>query len=141
MTEFEIFQLSNQIFINNAIYTVAVILMTALAFYLIRRSQELNFPVYGKVVLTLFCSFPIFFGLQVASYLITQQKNTSFQLSELKEAGVQISTLAEAYIVNWGQTVVDGPAAFGPDVPSMIMYATIATMFLVGIWGKMPEHN
>ena len=69
------------------------------------------------------------------------EKNTSFQLSELKEAGVQISTLAEAYIVNWGQTVVDGPAAFGPDVPSMIMYATIATMFLVGIWGKIPEHN
>ena len=75
MTEFEIFQLSNQIYINNAIYTIAVILMTALSFYLIRRSRELNFPVYGKAILTLFCTFPIFFGLEVASYFSLNQKN------------------------------------------------------------------
>lgn len=74
MTEFEIFQLSNQIYINNAIYTIAVILMTALSFYLIRRSRELNFPVYGKAILTLFCTFPIFFGLEVASYFSLNQK-------------------------------------------------------------------
>jgi hypothetical protein len=141
MTEFEIFHLSNQIFINNAIYTVAVILMTALSFYLIRRSRELNSPLYGKVILTLFCSFPIFFGLQVASYLSTQQKNVSFQLSELKEAGVQISTIAEQYIVTWGQTAADGPASFGPDVPSIVMYGTISVLFLAGIWAKMPEQN
>ena len=87
MNEFEIFQLSNQIYINNAIYTIAVILMTTLAFYLIRRSNELNFPTYGKAILTLFCSFPIFFGLQVGTYFSMNQKNTSFQLSELKEMG------------------------------------------------------
>ena len=131
MTEFEIFQLSNQIYINNAIYTIAVILMTALSFYLIRRSRELNFPVYGKAILTLFCTFPIFFGLEVASYFSLNQKNTSFQLSELKEMGTPISTVAESYITNVGYTFADGPASLAPDLPYLIMYATISIMFIV----------
>ncbi len=141
MTEFEIFQLSNQIYINNAIYTIAVILMTALSFYLIRRSRELNFPVYGKAILTLFCTFPIFFGLEVASYFSLNQKNTSFQLSELKEMGTPISTVAESYITNVGYTFADGPASLAPDLPYLIMYATISIMFIVGIWGKLPDGN
>ncbi|MDG1264589.1 MAG: hypothetical protein P8N57_08345 [Flavobacteriaceae bacterium] len=141
MTEFEIFQLSNQIYINNAIYTIAVILMTALSFYLIRRSRELNFPVYGKAILTLFCTFPIFFGLEVASYFSLNQKNTSFQLSELKEMGTPISTVAESYITNVGYTFADGPASLAPDLPYLVMYATISIMFIVGIWGKLPDNN
>ena len=141
MTEFEIFQLSNQIYINNAIYTIAVILMTALSFYLIRRSRELNFPVYGKAILTLFCTFPIFFGLEVASYFSLNQKNTSFQLSELKEMGTPISTVAESYITNVGYTFADGPASLAPDLPYLVMYATISLMFIVGIWGKLPDNN
>jgi len=141
MTEFEIFQLSNQIYINNAIYTIAVILMTALSFYLIRRSRELNFPVYGKAILTLFSTFPIFFGLEVASYFSLNQKNTSFQLSELKEMGTPISTVAESYITNVGYTFADGPASLAPDLPYLIMYATISIMFIVGIWGKLPDGN
>ena len=141
MTEFEIFQLSNQIYINNAIYTIAVILMTALSLYLIRRSRELNFPVYGKAILTLFCTFPIFFGLEVASYFSLNQKNTSFQLSELKEMGTPISTVAESYITNVGYTFADGPASLAPDLPYLIMYATISIMFIVGIWGKLPDGN
>ena len=138
MNEFEIFQLSNQIYINNAIYTIAVILMTTLAFYLIRRSNELNFPTSGKAILTLFCSFPIFFGLQVGAYFSMNQKNTSFQLSELKEMGKEISTIAESYISNVGHTVADGPATLMPDLPYIVMYATISVMFLVSIWGKAP---
>lgn len=125
MNEFEIFQLSNQIYTNNAIYTIAVILMTTLAFYLIRRSNELNFPTSGKAILTLFCSFPIFFGLQVGAYFSMNQKNTSFQLSELKEMGKEISTLAESYISNVGHTVADGPATLTPDLPYIVMYAVL----------------
>lgn len=115
--------------------------MTALSFYLIRRSRELNFPVYGKAILTLFCTFPIFFGLEVASYFSLNQKNTSFQLSELKEMGTPISTVAESYITNVGYTFADGPASLAPDLPYLIMYATISIMFIVGIWGKLPDNN
>ena len=40
MNEFEIFQNANLNFINNAIYLLCVIIMTALAFYLIRRTEN-----------------------------------------------------------------------------------------------------
>ncbi|MDB2702819.1 hypothetical protein N9Z01_06960 [Flavobacteriaceae bacterium] len=80
MTEFEIFHLSNQIFINNAIYTVAVILMTALSFCLIRRSRELNSPLYGKVILTLFCSFPILLWATGSFLLVNTTKKRFFSI-------------------------------------------------------------
>ena len=92
MNEFEIYHLSNLNFINNAIYLLCVILMTVLAFYLIRRSRELNMPTYAKAVLTLFCTCIIFFGIQVSSYMVQNQKNISYQLSELKQKGTEISS-------------------------------------------------
>ena len=141
MTEFEILHLSNQIFINNAIYTIAVILMTALVFYLIRRANELNSPTYGKAILTFFCTFPLYFGIEVASYFSMNQKNTSFQLSELKEAGVELSTVAESYITNIGYTAADGPASLTPELPYIVMYATIGFMFLASLWVKTPEKS
>jgi len=47
MNEFEIYQINNLNFINNVIYTVAEVLMPSVAFYLIRRSKELNAPTYA----------------------------------------------------------------------------------------------
>ena len=60
MNEFQIYELANLNFINNAIYLLCVIIMTALAFYLIRRTRELNMPTYAKGVMTLFCTCVIF---------------------------------------------------------------------------------
>jgi hypothetical protein len=139
MNEFQIYQLSNLNFINNAIYLLCVIVMTALAFYLIRRSRELNMPTYAKAVLTLFCTCIIFFGLQVSSFMVQTQKGISYQLSELKEKGTEISSSSEAIINQFGHTVEMGPAPFSPDLPSIIIWATIAFMFVGGIWVKSPE--
>ena len=139
MNEFQIYELSNLNFINNAIYLLCVIVMTVLAFYLIRRSRELNMPTYAKAVLTLFCTCIIFFGIQVSSYMIQNQKNISYQLSELKQNGTEISSNGEAIISQFGHTVEMGPAPLAPDLPSIIIWATIAFMFVGGIWFKYPE--
>jgi len=139
MNEFQIYQLSNLNFINNAIYLLCVIVMTVLAFYLIRRSRELNMPTYAKAVLTLFCTCIIFFGIQVSSYMIQTQKNISYQLSELKQNGTEISSNGEAIIGQFGHTVEMGPAPLAPDLPSIVIWATIAFMFVGGIWFKYPE--
>lgn len=139
MNEFQIYQLSNLNFINNAIYLLCVIVMTVLAFYLIRRSRELNMPTYAKAVLTLFCTCIIFFGIQVSSYMIQTQKNISYQLSELKQNGIEISSNGEAIIGQFGHTVEMGPAPLAPDLPSIVIWATIAFMFVGGIWFKYPE--
>ncbi|MGB2398646.1 MAG: hypothetical protein ACPH63_08030 [Flavobacteriaceae bacterium] len=139
MNEFEIYHIAQLNFINNAIYTVAVVLMTAISFYLIRRARELDFPTYGKAILSVFCACTVFFGLQVSAYLVLNQKNTSFQLSELKQSGVEISSLGESFITFWGHTYADGPATLAPDLPSIILWGTIAVMLFVGLWGKAPD--
>ena len=117
MNEFQIYQISNLNLINNAIYLLCVILMTVLAFYLIRRSRELNMPIYSKIVLTLFCTCIIFFGLQVSSYTVQTQKSISYQLSELKQTGAEISSSAKAIINQFGYTVEMGPASLAADFP------------------------
>ena len=77
MNEFEIYQIYNLNFINNAIYTVAEVLMTSVSFYLIRRSKELNALTYAKVVLSIFCLCAMFFGIQVGSFLTLSKKGLS----------------------------------------------------------------
>tara|TARA_B100001093_G_scaffold329949_1_gene314986 strand:+ start:4355 stop:4594 length:240 start_codon:yes stop_codon:yes gene_type:complete len=78
--------------------------MTGISFYLIRRAREINFSSYGKIILSSFCLCTIFFGLQVLSYLVLNQKNMSFQLSEIKANGVEISAVGESFISLWGQS-------------------------------------
>lgn len=141
MNEFQISQLAQLNFINNAIYLLCVIVMTILAFYLIRRSRELNAPIYGKAVLTLFCTCIIFFGLQVSSFLVQAQKNMSYQFSKLKESGTEISSTAEAIISQFGHSFEMGPAPFAPDLPSIVIWATIGFMFIGGIWFKYPDQK
>jgi len=99
----------------------------------------MNMPAYAKVVLTLFCTCIIFFGLQVSSFMIQTQKGISYQLSELKQKGAEISSTAETIITQFGHTVEMGPAPLAPDLPSIIIWATIAFMFIGGIWFKYPE--
>jgi len=141
MNEFQIYQISNLNLINNAIYLLCVIVMTVLAFYLIRRSRELNMPVYSNVVLTLFCTCIIFFGLQVSSYMVQTQKSISYQLSELEQTGVEISSSAKSIITQFGYTAEMGPASLAPDFPSIIIWATIAFMFIASIWFKRPDQK
>ena len=141
MTEFEIYQNASLNFINNAIYLLCVIIMTVLAFYLIRRTRELNMPNYAKGVMTLFCTCVIFFGLQISSYLVLTQKGMSYQLSELQQSGVEISSTGLSIIERYGHTVDMGPAPLAPDLPSMVIWATIAFMFIGGIWFKYPDQK
>lgn len=141
MTEFEIYQNANLNFINNAIYLLCVIVMTVLAFYLIRKTRELNMPAYAKGAMTLFCTCGIFFGLQVSSFLVQAQKNMSYQLSELEQAGVALSAIAKNTIDRFGQTAAMGPAPLAPDAPSIVIWATIAFMFIGGIWFTYPENK
>ena len=131
MNEFEIFQNASLNFINNAIYLLCVIIMTALAFYLIRRTRELNLPTYAKGVMTLFCVCVIFFGLQVSSYLVLAQKGMSLQLS----------ASAIATIERYGHTADMGPVSLAPDLPSIVIWATIGFMFIGGIWFKYPDQK
>ena len=58
-------------------------------------------PTYAKAVLTLFCTCIIFFGIQVSSYMIQNQKNISYQLSELKQNGIEYRKRRSNYQPVW----------------------------------------
>lgn len=138
MSEFEIYHLAQLNFINNAIYTVVVVMLTALAFYLIRRREELDLPPYSKIIMTGFCACVAFFGIQVNSFLATTQKGLSYQLSELKTSGTAISSTAQNWIDFVGYGVTEGPPALAPDLPSIIFWLIISFMFIGGIWFPRP---
>ena len=113
--------------------------MTALAFYLIRIRNELSLPIYSKVVLSLFCTCIVFFGLHVGGFLYQTQRMISYQMSELNASGEAISNTAQNWIDFVGHNFEDGLPTLSPDLPTMILWAVIAFMFVGGVWFRIPE--
>ena len=68
-------------------------------------------------------------------------KKKSYQLSELEQAGVALSAIAKNTIDRFGQTAAMGPAPLAPDAPSIVIWATIAFMFIGGIGFTYPENK
>ena len=58
-----------------------------------------------------------------------------------KKQGTEISSNGEAIISQFGHTVEMGSAPLAPDLPSIVIWATIAFMFVGGIWFKYPRRN
>ena len=121
--------------------SVATIMQTYERIDISRRTRELNLPTYAKGVMTLFCVCVIFFGLLVSSYLVLAQKGMSLQLSELQNSGVELSSSAIATIERYGHTADMGPVSLAPDLPSIVIWATIGFMFIGGIWFKYPDQK
>ena len=94
MNEFEILSVSQAQFQQNASYTIAVFILLAINFYLVRRSRELNFPTYGKAMISFFSLISVYGGIQVATFLRAFQHNTAFNLKQLKEImGLKFNTV------------------------------------------------
>ena len=85
MTEFEIYQLTQLAFINNAIFNLVVVVLSALAFYLIRRREELNLPAYSKIVMTAFCAAVVYSGFLTHGFLTSERD--FFNSQSLKPMG------------------------------------------------------
>ena len=138
MNEFEILSVSQAQFQQNASYTIAIFILLAINFYLVRRSRELNFPTYGKAMISFFSLISVYGGIQVATFLRTFQHNTAFNLKQLKESGTPISEVSEASIEFFGNPSAPFSAGI-PDIPQIIFYVVILLILMVGIWGKAPD--
>ena len=138
MNEFEILSISQEQFQQNATYTIAIFILIALNFYLVRRSRELNFPAYGKAMISFFAVISVYGGIQVATFLRAFQHNTAYNLKQLKASGASISEVSEASIEFFGNPSAPFNAGV-PDIPWTIFYVVILLMLMVGIWGKAPE--
>ena len=87
----EILSISQAQFQHNDSYTIAIFILLAINFYLVRRSRELNLPTYGKVMISFFSLISVYAGIQFATFLRGFQHNTAFNLKQLKESGTSIS--------------------------------------------------
>ena len=138
MNEFEILSLSNLQFQQNATYTIAIFILIAINFYLVRRSRELNMPLYGKAIISALSLTSVYGGIQVATFLRGFQHNAAYSLRKLQESGTKISEVSEASIEFFGNPTAPFDAGI-PETPQMIFYGIILLLLLLGIWAKAPE--
>ena len=136
MTEIEILNNSQLGFIQNAIYTVAIVIMTFIAFRLARVANEKNANVLGKIAVTLYGVMVTFFWIQVSSYLSIQQKGLAYSLSELKATGVKLSAGSEDAVSRFQVNLSDGYPALAPELPSIIFAAVILLIVIGTTWLK-----
>ena len=136
MTEVEILNNSQLGFIQNAIYTVAIVIMTFIAFRLARVANEKNANVLGKIVVTLYGVMVTFFFIQVSSYLSMQQKGLAYSLSELKATGVKLSAGSEDAVSRFQVNLSDGYPTLVPEIPSIIFAAVVLLIVIGTTWLK-----
>lgn len=138
MSEFEILQIAHNSFQQNAAYLLVVTILLCLNFYLIRRAREINMPVYGKGLTTIFGLMTINFGWTVGTFLRGTQIDMAFRLSELKAKGIDISAASDNWIEFMGNPITPYTANT-PDVPTMVFWGLIALMLVLGMWAPAPE--
>jgi len=137
MTEVEILNNSQLGFIQNAIYTVAVVIMTFISFRLARIANEKNANVLAKTLVTLFGIMTSFFSIQVGAYLSLQQKGLSYNLAELKATGVKLSAGSEDTISRYVINLKDGFPKLSPELPIIILNIVIFLIIIGTTWTKM----
>lgn len=131
------FQLS---FVANAVYMLTFTGLVFITFRLVRFQREQNSNILGKILVSVFGLCTTFYGYSVFSYLRNAQLAQSYRLSELKESGVELSTVTNSFIEFTGYSVADGwPPAFMPETAANIFLITFALMIIAGTWMKLSK--
>lgn len=131
------FQLS---FVANAVYMLTFTGLVFITFRLVRFQREQNSNILGKILVSVFGLCTTFYGYSIFSYLRNAQLAQSYRLSELKESGVELSTVTNSFIEFTGYSVADGwPPAFMPETAANIFLITFALMIIAGTWMKLSK--
>ncbi len=136
MTEIEILNNSQLGFIQNAIYTVAVVIMTFISFRLARVVNEKNGNILAKSLVTLYGIMVTFFSIQVGAYLSFFQKGLSYNLAELKATGVKLSAGSEDTISRYAINLKDGFPKLTPELPNIILCTVVLLIIIGTTWIK-----
>ena len=135
MTELDLLNHYQLSFVANAIYMLTFTGLIFITFRLMRFQREQNANVFGKVLVTVFGLCTVFFGYNVFSYLRNAQLAQSYRLSELKQSGVELSTVTNSFLEFTGYTVADGrPPSFMPEAAANVFLITFAIMIVAGTW-------
>ena len=140
MNELDILNHFQLTFVANAVYMLTFTGLIFITFRLVRFQREQNSNILGKILVSVFGLCTTFYGYSVFSYLRNAQLAQSYRLSELKESGVELSTVTNSFIEFTGYSVKDGwPPAFMPETAANIFLITFALMIIAGTWMKLSK--
>jgi len=137
MSEFEILEINNLNYINNAMYMVALAILVFIALRAARVTNESGGNMAAKILTSIFGVFVAFFSLQLAGWRVLFDTNTAARLAEIQESGVELSIQGQAWLQNSGVTSSDflmDPPMFA-DIPSVLLTVVILLMVLGTTWG------
>tara|TARA_B100001248_G_scaffold225891_1_gene183647 strand:- start:609 stop:1034 length:426 start_codon:yes stop_codon:yes gene_type:complete len=135
MNELEILNHYQLAFVANAAYMLTFTGLIFITFRLVRYQREQNSNILGKILVSVFGLCTVFYGFNVFSYLRNAQLAQSYRLSELKESGVELSTVTNSFIEFAGYSVSDGwPPSFAPEPAANIFLIAFALMIIAGTW-------
>ena len=135
MNELDILNYYQLSFVANAVYMLSFTGLVFITFRLVRFQREQNSNVFGKILVTIFGICTAFYGYTVFSYLRNSQLAQSYRLSELKDSGVELTTITDSIIEFTGYSIADGwPPSFLPETAANIFLITYASMIVAGTW-------
>ena len=140
MNELDILNHFQLTFVANAVYMLTFTGLIFITFRLVRFQREQNSNILGKILVSVFGLCTTFYGYSIFSYLRNAQLAQSYRLSELKESGVELSTVTNSFIEFTGYSVADGwPPTFMPETAANIFLITFALMIIAGTWMKLSK--
>ena len=137
MSEFEILEINNLNYINNAMFMVALAILIFIAFRAARVTNESGGNIAAKILTSIFGLFVAFFSLQLAGWRVLFDTNTAARLAEVQESGTSLSIQGIAWLQNSSITSGDylmEPPMFA-DIPSVLLTLVVLLMILGTTWG------
>ena len=120
------------------LFFLAMTFLIWVAFRVSKNINESGGNMVSKILGSIFGIGVVWFGYGSGTFLSVLNQGAAFTLSELKNAGVEISSIAESFIADNGEGSYPEASLVGDPVV-MIWWLSILLIILIGIWG--PKNN
>ena len=116
------------------LFFLAMTFLIWVAFRVSKTINESGGNIVSKILGSIFGIGVVWFGYGSGIFLSVLNQGAAYSLSELKKAGVDISSLADGFISDNGAGNLP-EASFTGDPIVMIWWLSILLIILIGIWG------
>ena len=116
------------------LFFLAMTFLIWVAFRVSKTINESGGNILSKILGSIFGIGVVWFGYGSGIFLSVLNQGAAYSLSELKKAGVEISSLADGFIADNGAGGLP-EASFTGDPIAMIWWLSILLIILIGIWG------
>ena len=116
------------------LFFLAMTFLIWVAFRVSKTINESGGNIVSKILGSIFGIGVVWFGYGSGIFLSVLNQGAAYSLSELKKAGVEISSLGDGFLADNGAGGLP-EASFTGDPIVMIWWLSILLIILIGIWG------